>query len=198
MSFRKEIKSIIVKNKLNLLKKWISDNNGKILYPQRKINSIYLDNSSLSMYHDSIEGCVPRKKIRIRNYNDLPEFNKGANSLELKISSAEGRFKKTKKINNLNLRNYKINDDMYGFCYPTICISYSRIYYNCHNIRLTIDTDIKYRKISFGEVREICFKEPNCIAEIKYKNISDNSILNNFPFHFVRFSKYCKAIESHY
>ena len=49
MSFRKEIKSIIVKNKLNLLKKWISDNNGKILYPQRKINSIYLDNSSLSV-----------------------------------------------------------------------------------------------------------------------------------------------------
>ena len=50
-------------------------------------------------------------------------------------------------------QNYKINDDMYGFCYPTICISYSRIYFNCHNIRLTIDTDIKYRKISFVEVR---------------------------------------------
>jgi len=97
VSFRKEIKSIIVKNKLNLLKKWISENNGKILFPQRRINSIYFDNSHLSMYHDSIEGCVPRKKIRIRNYNDLPEFNKGVNNLELKISSAEGRFKKKKK-----------------------------------------------------------------------------------------------------
>ena len=198
MSFRKEIKSIIVKNKLNLLKKWISENNGKILFPQRRINSIYFDNAHLSMYHDSIEGCVPRKKIRIRNYNDLPEFNKGVNNLELKISSAEGRFKKKKEVNDINLRNFKINDDIYGSCRPIICVSYSRIYYNCYKVRLTIDTDIKYRRIFFGQIRDIYFKEPYCVAEIKYNDNSDNKILNKFPFHFVRFSKYCKAIESHY
>ena len=39
---------------------------GKILYPERNINSVYFDNDNLSMYHDSIEGSVPRKKIRIR------------------------------------------------------------------------------------------------------------------------------------
>ena len=65
MSFRKELKSILIKSKSNLLEKWISENNGKILYPERNINSVYFDNDKLSMYHDSIEGSVPRKKLEL-------------------------------------------------------------------------------------------------------------------------------------
>ena len=129
MSFRKELKSIIYENKINKLIKWISENNGKILYPERNINSIYLDNRTFSMYTDSLEGTVPRKKIRIRNYNSLPKFNKNNNKLELKISSVEGRFKTTEKSKNLNLSHFKINDINYGVCLPTICVSYKRIYY---------------------------------------------------------------------
>ena len=62
MSFRKELKSIIFENKINKLTKWINENNGKILYPERNINSVYLDNRNFSMYTDSLEGTVPRKK----------------------------------------------------------------------------------------------------------------------------------------
>ena len=46
------------------------------------------------MYLDSEDGCLPRKKIRIRFY---PNQNSGFN-LETKISSVEGRFKSSKKI----------------------------------------------------------------------------------------------------
>ena len=48
-------------------KKWLFSKGAKILHPTRIINSIYFDNK-LRMYDDSIEGTVPRKKIRIRTY----------------------------------------------------------------------------------------------------------------------------------
>jgi hypothetical protein len=198
MSFRKELKSILMKSKSNLLEKWISENNGKILYPERNINSVYFDNDNLSMYHDSIEGSVPRKKIRIRNYNKLPEFHLGNNKLELKISSVEGRFKKVNNLHSLNLANYKIQDENYGSCYPVICISYKRIYYQLKEFRLTVDKNINYRKIFFGRISNFYFTEPNNIIEIKYLNQKDDKIFNIFPFHLVRFSKYCRAIESIY
>ena len=67
MSFRKEEKLKIPPNNIFLLKKMIINNEGKNLYPSRTINSIYFDNQKLSMYTQSIEGVVPRKKIRIRN-----------------------------------------------------------------------------------------------------------------------------------
>mgnify|MGYP007000307599 len=60
MSFRKELKSVLTHSKKNLLQKWIFENNGKILYPERNINSLYYDNDNFSMYHDSVEGLVPR------------------------------------------------------------------------------------------------------------------------------------------
>ena len=81
MSFRRELKSIIYKNKINQLKKWMLENNGELLHKERNINSIYLDNKNFSMYKDSIEGSVPRKKIRIRNYNTHPVFNLKNNKL---------------------------------------------------------------------------------------------------------------------
>ena len=61
----------------------------KLLYPPRIISSIYFDNNSLQMFADSEEGCVPRKKIRIREY---PVFSK-KKQLEIKTTSIEGRFK---------------------------------------------------------------------------------------------------------
>ena len=45
------------------------------------------------MYRDSVEGSVPRKKIRIRNYPNTDDKNY---YLETKISSIEGRFKTRK------------------------------------------------------------------------------------------------------
>ena len=62
MSFRKEIKSTLSKSKLNYLLKWIKNNGGTLLYPERIINSVYFDNTNLNMFHESVEGILPRKK----------------------------------------------------------------------------------------------------------------------------------------
>ena len=53
---------------------------------------IIFDNNEFQMYYDSIEGCLPRKKVRLRNYEDERNF------LEIKISSTEGRYKTSNEI----------------------------------------------------------------------------------------------------
>jgi len=195
MSFRKELKTILSYSNTESFNKWIIDNGGKLLFNVRDINSIYYENDNFSMYYDSIEGSVPRKKIRVRNYNKFHTFDSRNNNLELKISSAEGRFKKTTNLSSFNLSSYIVRDTTYGICKPLICVSYKRIYYKIKNFRLTIDKDIKYRKISFGKISDSFYVEKNNIIEIKYTKNEDQLISELFPFTFVRFSKYCRAVE---
>ena len=73
MSFRIEDKLLINNNQLFEFKNYLMNNNGKILFPKRSVQSLYFDNYRNQMHIDSEEGCVPRKKIRIRNY---PKDNK--------------------------------------------------------------------------------------------------------------------------
>ena len=195
MSFRKELKSILFSEKLINLKKWIHINNGEILFPERNINSVYLDNITFSMYKDSLEGSVPRKKIRIRNYNKENNFNLKNNKLEIKISSAEGRFKIVKKKDIGDLFGYKFEDNNYGTCYPISCVSYKRVYYKIKNIRLTIDTSIKYRKVKLGKISHFFQVEPFNVIELKFTDMADTGLVSSFPFHYVRFSKYSRSIE---
>jgi hypothetical protein len=75
MSFRKELKfSTNIKQLKDLKLKFIK-NNAKILYPKRKVESIYFDNKIKTSFKDSEEGIVPRKKIRIRNYPKTSKIN---------------------------------------------------------------------------------------------------------------------------
>ena len=41
---------------------WIENKGAQKLYDERNISSIYFDNKRFLMYHDSIEGIIPRKK----------------------------------------------------------------------------------------------------------------------------------------
>ena len=195
MSFRKELKTILSYSKINSFNNWLNDNNGKLLFNERNINSIYYDNKNFKMYFDSIEGTVPRKKIRVRNYNDKLKFNSKDNNLELKISSVEGRFKTTKKIFSYDINNFPLSDNSYGLCKPVICVSYKRTYYNIKGFRLTVDKNIKYRKVYRGNIANSYYLEKNRIIEIKHTNLNNNLIHETFPFSFVRFSKYCRGIE---
>ena len=96
MSFRKEEKLHIHKSQLLNLMDWIFKNNGYKLYDSRTVSSTYFDNNKMQMFAESEEGSVPRKKIRIRSYS-TKKHELGNSSLEIKTSSAEGRFKKSTK-----------------------------------------------------------------------------------------------------
>ena len=93
MSFRIEEKIYIEKNSLTQFRQWLKTQKLFTLYPKRKIRSIYFDNNTSQIFSDSEEGCVPRKKIRLRNY---PDDKNTKIFMETKISSIEGRFKKKK------------------------------------------------------------------------------------------------------
>ena len=70
MSFRNEEKLHLSKSKIFLFKDFLYKKKAKKIFDTRKINSIYFDNKNFDMYNHSIEGLVPRKKIRLRYYNE--------------------------------------------------------------------------------------------------------------------------------
>ena len=101
MSFRKEEKLHVNKNQLLNLLEWVYKNDGYKLFDTRIVSSTYLDNDQMKMFHDSEEGVVPRKKIRIRSYTkQAHELTQ--RSLEIKTSSVEGRYKTTNQDFDLN------------------------------------------------------------------------------------------------
>ena len=192
MSFRNEEKIPVANvdclNFINKLKK----NKIKKLYGDRKVNSIYFENSTSSIFRDSEEGNTPRKKIRIRNYphNDNKNYY-----LETKFSSNEGRFKLSKKISNFQyaqLLQFGLYDNLYGLVKPSLVVSYKRSYFYIKGSRITIDTQITYNKFNNYKLH----KEKLNVIEIKNKEINDTKhisyLINNPRF---RFSKYCNAYK---
>jgi len=196
MSFRIEEKLKVADSKIFQLRDWITKNMGVTLYPSRKINSIYFDNQDYTMYNHSIEGVLPRKKIRLRVYGKEFSPNKSINK-EIKISSVEGKYKISEHVQNPSkLLNFGIYDNNYGLCIPVLNVLYERSYYKIKNIRLTIDEKIVYRKIINRKVSEPSTFDRFNIVELKCNSKKSISLLsNNFPFERTRFSKYSRGIE---
>ena len=172
------------------VKSLLEENNAKILYPRRLIKSIYCDDFRLSMFIESEEGISPRKKIRIRSYND----NLKDIFLETKVTSPEGRYKISKRISeqkkNFFLKN-GLFDLRYGQCLPTTEIFYLRDYLTCRNVRITIDSSIKYRQ--YGR-KGFISSEKN-VLEFKPTNPKDlQSIEKILLGRKSRFSKYVLSI----
>lgn len=199
MSFRVEKKFRVEQKKLVQLYSWLNKNEAVKIYNDRYIKSIYFDNKNFSSYHDSTEGVVPRKKIRLRNYSKDKSDFKNLN-LEIKINSVEGRYKTTKSIKNyLKYLNNGMYDHFYGICYPKIIISYKREYYKVYDYRITVDREIQYDEFDFKKKFPNKTYENRIIMELKTNyNSSENDINEKFPFEIIRFSKYCFGIESLY
>jgi len=193
MSFRIEEKLYIKSEHLIDFKQFLMKRSAKQLYQPRRIKSLYFDNLNFDMYNDSIEGMVPRKKIRIREYPDTSDKNF---YLEIKNSSVEGRFKTRKILDNKKLDYYKksgVFDSQYGVCLPNFYVSYEREYSIINDVRISIDKNLVYESYRNNNV---C-NDSNSIVEIKTsinKNLDD--LIELFPFQRRRFSKYCFAVDS--
>ena len=192
MSFKIEEKILIGKNELIEFKKIYKKKFLKKLYQPRLIKSLYFENSNNESYKDSVEGTLPRKKIRVRNY---PGEKKNEFYLEKKISSVEGRFKNKEKIDNVNfdkIIKYGFYDDSYGYCKPFIYVEYVRHYYLLDKTRLTHDCNIRYYLFK-GCITKY---EENEIFEIKTNFNTDlDELYSIFPMNRTRFSKYCNGFE---
>mgnify|MGYP001451983620 CR=1 FL=1 len=141
MSFRKERKFRLSKHEFDSLKSSLLLKGMQPLYKKRKINSLYYDTQMLDMFNDSEEGLLPRKKIRIRWYDNISLAN-----TEVKTSSVEGRFKTSTVSNFCFKSNMPKNffDSDYGILSPSLLVSYNREYFSFKSMRLTFDSSIKY------------------------------------------------------
>lgn len=195
---RIEYKIDIDKSKKISFLKFLKEKKATKLYESRIVNSIYFDNSRLEMYHDSVEGLSPRKKIRLRYYGKKQLNKKTMVSLEIKYSKPTGRSKGTKKqINYKKLLNNGYYDSQYGVCFPITLVSYLRNYYSVGKYRVTFDENIKFQSLNSKNFRRKISKIDDIIAEVKYNNLDNLSdVEKEFPHKNTRFSKYCKSIES--
>jgi len=195
LSFRIEDKLYIKSENLFDFKHFLKTNFCKPLHKPRIIESLYFDNHNLQTYNDSIEGMVPRKKIRIRNYPSSDDKNF---YYEIKNSSVEGRFKTRKIIEKEKFEEIKkigIYDEQYGVCTPKLFVKYNREYFKVKDVRVSIDTNIEYRdyKTNFR------VSDDRVIAELKTsKNKNMDELTNDFPIQRIRFSKYCFGMEKLY
>jgi len=193
MSFRTEEKLYINSENLIQFKEYLNKKSAKKLHKPRIIKSLYFDNLKLDMYNDSVEGSVPRKKIRIREYPDSEDQNY---YLEVKTSSVEGRFKTRQVISydkNSTFKKFGYLDSSYGTCLPNFFVSYEREYSIINDVRISIDNKITYTNF----LTKKKFEDSKIIVELKTsinKNLDD--LVEMFPFQKIRFSKYCLAVEN--
>ena len=191
MSFRVEEKIVCSRVEFFKIFSDLTLSGMKFLYPKRLISSVYLDNTSLDMFSDSEDGILPRKKIRIREYPQ--KLNE--RSLEIKISSIEGRFKETFVIDNELYNKYLKEgyfDISYGVCKPLVKVEFSREYFQLAGVRITFDSEIKYE--SFGSFKT--FHENRNVVELKASKDVSSDFLNSLisePRR--RFSKYWNAVN---
>ena len=193
MSFRIEEKLYIKKEHLVDFKIFLKNNLSKKLFQKRIIRSLYFDSMNLDMYNDSIEGLVPRKKIRIRQYLSGDDKNL---YLEIKNSSVEGRFKTRKIITEnekLQLTKSGHFDSQYGVCIPNFFVKYDREYLKIADVRISIDTNLVYRDFYTNRLHN----DNKVIVEIKTSILKNqDDLIRDFPFQRIRFSKYCYAVEN--
>ena len=193
MSYRIEDKLFFKPENILQFKNFLKNKSAKKLYENRIIRSLYFDNINLDMYRDSVEGSVPRKKIRIRHYPNSKDKNY---YLEIKTSAVEGRYKTRKIIKKEDFESYKKNgifDSNYGTCIPNFYVSYKREYVKIGDVRISIDEEISYENYLSNSV----FFDKKLIVELKTsinKNLDD--LIKDFPFQKIRFSKYCFAVEN--
>ena len=164
----------------------------KVLFKPRVINSVYFDTVDMNMFHDSEEGVLPRKKVRIRWYDDSKNFN-----LENKISSIEGRFKLSSNLDNNFIDKKLIErnriDTKYGLIQPTLKVSYERSYFELNKMRITFDKNIIYQYLRHANNRK--YYEPERVIEIKIPiNFPDDFIEKHIPYPHARFSKYSRGL----
>ena len=190
VSFRSELKYRLKKYELLELKKLMQLNSSCELYPSRTINSVYFDTNDLRLFFESEEGLLPRKKLRIRWYDTVEN-----STIETKLSSIEGRYKKTVKSKfetEKNIFNQHFIDNIYGYIYPSFKISYDRAYYKFNGLRVTVDKNIKYENLR-SNIHNVV-NETECVMEVKtvFETPRD-TIEKAIPFQTSRFSKYSKA-----
>ncbi len=180
----------------------------QIFYP-RFINNVYFDTHNYEFLQQSINGDSQRKKIRLRWYGDVKQHPISPNC-EIKIKRGLLGTKHIFSIKQATLsqilNSYQnlstvIQKNQASFHHltrkiqPVLFNRYKRSYYlsNDQKYRLTIDTQLSFKKIVQSQIDHKSMKLRGVILEIKYANSNDDQvdkISNYFAINLSKFSKY--------
>lgn len=164
-------------------------------FNDRNITSIYYDTDSFKYYYDSEEGLTPRKKVRLRFYNE----NENEKNLEIKFTLANHRKKITfNKVKELEVVEYLKNINIDDIIKPKLIINYTRKYFKNRQGRFNIDYNISCKRFRDSKSFPFNFKSKK-ILEFKTTRIEEKfNFLSNFSLKENRSSKYCEAIAHLY
>ena len=202
---RIEKKFVLGKFKEDYLVKFLILNGFTKQFPNREINSVYLDTFGYDFAKDNINGVSHRKKIRFRWYNDddtnvfIEEKNKKnflvwKNIEKIKLLKNKdqmiSKLKKyffSRKIENMKNFNYKF----------VLKTNYKRSYWISSNkkFRATIDIDINTCSTK-NFLRPIYL--PDTVLEFKFSPSHESEFRRffNFESNGFRSQKYSKYIRS--
>ncbi len=177
------------------------------IFPDRKVNNIYFDNSALSAYFDNVEGVADRRKLRVRWYGkDIFKIDKP--KLEIKIKSNQLGYKLSYPV-----ENFKLNDlrkltkeisnksNSFHIYQPTLVNSYLRSYYGTTDgkYRITIDRDLQYFSLlNARKFTRFQIEDQAVVLELKYDETLDEAagfILQYIPFRYSKSSKYVTGLN---
>ena len=155
------------------------------------ITSIYYDTKNIKYFNDSEEGIIPRRKVRIRSYD-----NQISSNLEVKETMVDYRKKFVfKNIDNSHI-NYHLKKNLIydENLTPIIKVVYLRKYYMCTFGRVTYDHNLRYFDLNSGKFSPIVSNKK--ILELKNENVDlKNKFIENCFLKNIRFSKYCDGVN---
>ena len=194
------------------IEKLLNSIGAKEIYSPRNINSIYFDTCFHRNFYEAIDGIMLRSKVRVRWYGEIfnveiepqLESKNRINQHNYKITNKLESFK-TKKLFNLidfnkYVQNQKKRKDEINYylnnLYPNLFVSYIRSYYIFDNVRITLDTDLKFINLAkvnlFSKKNLLCINKKK-IIELKYGDEfhkKATKITKTFNNRLNKFSKY--------
>ena len=196
---RVELKYLITQNELNQLLKKLKSKIIKDQYYKSTICNLYFDNDNYDFIQKSNEKPIYKEKIRLRSYNTPTlsdyvylEVKQKYNHLvskkryKLKLSDYNEYHNKFLDLDNSYTLKEIDNIIKKGNLKPKIFIAYNRTSYKTKEdgIRITFDTDLRYRKdnlsLEYGSQGKLFFDKRVYIMEIKTINTMPIWLINVF------------------
>lgn len=186
----------------------------KQTYPQRQVNTVYLETPSMTKLFQNVSGITPRTTVRVRWYGDM--FGTAQNPmLELKTKRGNLTTKSFYPLldfefNKIFLMTEHIKPKGQGFApeiteklktlSPISSSTYTRRYFSdpTGNIRLTVDEDPVFYRINAGQnnfLNKTGF-ERLIVIELKYAPEYEQQaagISANFQARLAKHSKFSKG-----
>ena len=177
-------------------------------YPDRWVNSIYLDNSDYGALRENLSGVSNRSKYRMRWYGDnfkvinhpILEEKVKVNLLGYKNNQqlasttlTPANIKSTLDINMLKDLNVE----------PVVMVRYLRTYLVSYDdrVRITIDRDLQYRGINNYQIDPYPIYDDALILEVKYdQDIEEEiqNILQSIKYRLTKNSKFVSGMMGYW